>query len=91
MIFELKVNILLAAAEYHILSVVETMRQQQLQMAAMLQQIMTLVQHGSHTSTPEMPADVQLPLSSLQEVESMEEWLGEDGNKALRKNVVGRQ
>ncbi|KAG7467863.1 hypothetical protein MATL_G00136700 [Megalops atlanticus] len=62
-----------SAAQLHILTLLEHMKEQQMQLAVAVNNL--AVQIGTETPVAEMPHDISLPLDTMSEVEEFEEWL----------------
>jgi len=81
------ISCLSTAAEVHILSPLETIKQQQDQLVAKVNYLTSKL-----NSTPgpdvEMPENIQFPLEQLEAVEAFEMFLKEPSNGPARQRVV---
>ncbi len=64
---------LFVAAQLHILTLSEHIKEQQAQLAATVNN--PAAQMGSITPVTEMPHDISVPLATMSEVEELKEWL----------------
>lgn len=75
------------AAELHMLTLLENLKHQVNQLSTGMNLVMSRLNTTCDT-TLEMPDDVSLPLSSLAEVDSFENWLNDPANALKKKQIV---
>lgn len=61
------------AAQLHILTLLEHVKEQQMQLAAAVNNLSARL--GTETPLAEMPHHISIPLATMPEVEEFEEWL----------------
>ncbi|XP_028975924.2 uncharacterized protein LOC114828751 isoform X2 [Esox lucius] len=74
-----------SAAELHILTLLEHIKEQQMQLAAAVNNIAARM--GTETPMAEMPQNVSVPLATMSEVEEFEEWLKDARNSHAKQNM----
>ncbi|XP_034144040.1 uncharacterized protein LOC114829515 isoform X1 [Esox lucius] len=75
-----------SAAELHILTLLEHIKEQQMQLAAAVNNIAARM--GTETPMAEMPQNVSVPLATMSEVEELEEWLKDARNSHAKQNMI---
>uniref|UniRef100_A0A3B1IEL9 Uncharacterized LOC111197441 n=1 Tax=Astyanax mexicanus TaxID=7994 RepID=A0A3B1IEL9_ASTMX len=76
------------AAEFHLLTQLESLRQQQVQQTLAINSILTLLQGNQSPSRAEMPKEFLYPLKDLNELERQEIWLQDAGHSAAKANMI---
>ncbi|XP_041946925.1 uncharacterized protein LOC121708396 isoform X1 [Alosa sapidissima] len=85
------------AAEFHLLNIMESLRQQQMQHAVALNTIINILQGrvnarnaaGDASKDPaEMPQDISYPLMDLRELEKQEVWLENAANTLAKTKMI---
>lgn len=88
---------LTTAAEFHLLNIMESLRQQQMQHAVALNTIINILQGrvnarnaaaDSSRDPAEMPQDISYPLMDLRELEKQETWLENAANTPAKTKMV---
>ncbi|XP_046900281.1 uncharacterized protein LOC124483797 isoform X2 [Hypomesus transpacificus] len=74
------------AAQLHILTLLEHIKQQQMQLAAAVNSLAARV--GTETPVAEMPDNMNFPLTTVSEVEELEEWLKDSRNSHAKQNMI---
>lgn len=77
---------LFIAAQLHILTLLEHIKEQQMQLAVAINNL--AIRTRAETSVAEMPHDISLPLDTLSEVDGFEEWLKDSRNSHAKQNMV---
>ncbi|XP_039505659.1 uncharacterized protein LOC120461499 [Pimephales promelas] len=75
-----------SAAELHILTLLEHIKEQQMQLAAAVNNIAARM--GTETPIAEMPQNISVPLATMSEVEELEEWLKDARNSHAKQNMI---
>ncbi|CAM4573832.1 unnamed protein product [Leuciscus chuanchicus] len=78
--------IICTAADLHMLTLMETMKQQINQLSMNMSVIMARM--AAPEPVVEMPEEISLPLASLEEVDHFEGWLKNPGNTAKKQHLV---
>ncbi|KAE8585685.1 hypothetical protein XENTR_v10002249 [Xenopus tropicalis] len=68
----------IVAAQLHILTLLEHVKEQQMAIAAAVNNLAARL--GTEAPVAEMPKDISIPLTTVPEVEEFEEWLKDSGN-----------
>lgn len=76
------------AAEVHILSLLEHIKQQQDQLVAKVNHLSSRVLNTSTPQEPECPECIQLPIESLEAVDELEAFLKDAANAAAKQRMV---
>ncbi|XP_062393174.1 uncharacterized protein LOC134080643 isoform X4 [Sardina pilchardus] len=85
------------AAEFHLLNIMESLRQQQMQHAVALNTIINILQGRVNTRSAggdaskdpaEMPQDISYPLMDLRELEKQEVWLENAANTPAKTKMI---
>ncbi|XP_062322167.1 uncharacterized protein LOC134023826 [Osmerus eperlanus] len=72
--------------QMHILTLLEHIKQQQMQLAAAVNSLAARV--GTETPVAEMPDNMSFPLATMSEVEELEEWLKDSRNSHAKQNMI---
>ncbi|KAL0151499.1 hypothetical protein M9458_053151, partial [Cirrhinus mrigala] len=72
-------------AQLHILTLLEHMKEQQLQVAIAVNNLAARL--GTETPVAEMPNNINIPLTTMPEVEELEEWLKDPRNARAKQNM----
>ncbi|KAA0718639.1 hypothetical protein E1301_Tti021541 [Triplophysa tibetana] len=75
-----------SAALQHILTLLEHLKEQQMQLAVSVNNLNARL--GKGTPVAEMPHDVNVPLATMPEVEEFEQWLQDSRNAPAKQNRV---
>ncbi|KAL1279608.1 hypothetical protein QQF64_026281 [Cirrhinus molitorella] len=74
------------AAQLHILTLLENVKEQQMQLAAAVNNLSARL--GTQTPVAEMPHQFNIPLATMPEVEEFEEWLKDSRNAQAKQNMI---
>lgn len=77
---------LFVAAQLHILTLLEHIKEQQMQLATAVNNLAARM--GTETPVAEMPHKISLPLATMSEVEDLEQWLKNPANARAKQNMV---
>ncbi|KAJ8014880.1 hypothetical protein DPEC_G00020370 [Dallia pectoralis] len=75
-----------SAAQLHILTLLENIKEQQTQLASAVNILAARL--GTATPVAEMPHNISLPLATMPEVEEFEEWLKDSRNANSKQNMI---
>ncbi|XP_065119570.2 uncharacterized protein [Paramisgurnus dabryanus] len=75
-----------SAAQLHILTLLENVKEQQMQLAAAVNTLAKRI--GTETPVAEMPHNISVPLATMPEVEELEEWLKDARNARAKQNMI---
>ncbi|XP_048864724.1 uncharacterized protein LOC125739063 isoform X3 [Brienomyrus brachyistius] len=75
-----------SAAQLHILTLLEHIKEQQMQLAAIVNNLAARM--ATDTVVAEMPPNISLPLATMSEVEELEEWLKDSRNSHAKQNMI---
>ncbi|XP_072563577.1 uncharacterized protein [Paramormyrops kingsleyae] len=75
-----------SAAQLHILTLLEHIKEQQMQLAVAVNNLAARI--GTETPMAEMPHSINLPLDTLSEVDEFEEWLKDSRNSHAKQNMI---
>uniref|UniRef100_A0A671LWF3 Uncharacterized LOC107657617 n=1 Tax=Sinocyclocheilus anshuiensis TaxID=1608454 RepID=A0A671LWF3_9TELE len=75
-----------SAAQLHILTLLEHVKEQQMQLAAAVNNLSARL--GTETPVAEMPHHISIPLATMPEVEEFEEWLKDSRNAQAKQNMI---
>ncbi|XP_077091379.1 uncharacterized protein LOC143742416 [Siphateles boraxobius] len=81
-------NIPCSAAQVHILSLLEHIKQQQDQLVAKVNHLSSRVLNTSTPQEPECPECIQLPIESLEAVDELESFLKDAANAAAKQRMI---
>ncbi|KAK6483304.1 hypothetical protein HHUSO_G14766 [Huso huso] len=78
------------AAELHIMTMMENVRQHQIQQAVTLNNVLSLLQSGSSTvdPSPELPEEFIFPLKDINDLDHFEAWLKNPENKVSKQKMI---
>uniref|UniRef100_A0A8C1Z4P9 DUF4806 domain-containing protein n=1 Tax=Cyprinus carpio TaxID=7962 RepID=A0A8C1Z4P9_CYPCA len=76
------------AAQVHILSLLEHIKQQQDQLVAKVNHLSSRVLNTSTPQEPECPECIQLPIESLEAVDELEAFLKDAANAAAKQRMI---
>ncbi|XP_026115144.1 uncharacterized protein LOC113093792 [Carassius auratus] len=77
-----------SAAQVHILSLLEHIKQQQDQLVAKVNHLSSRVLNTSTPQEPECPECIQLPIESLEAVDELEAFLKDAANAAAKQRMI---
>lgn len=86
MVFKCFLNSFFVAAQLHILTLLENVKEQQTQLAFAVNNLAARL--GTETPVAEMPHGISVPLATMPEVEQLEEWLKDSKNTRAKQNMV---
>ncbi|XP_048010231.1 uncharacterized protein LOC125244209 isoform X2 [Megalobrama amblycephala] len=75
-----------SAAQLHILTLLENVKEQQMQLAAAVNNL--ALRLGTDTPVAEMPQNFNVPLATMTEVEELEEWLQDPRNARAKQKMI---
>lgn len=75
-----------SAAQLHILTLLENVKEQQTQLAFAVSNLAARL--GTENPVAEMPHNISVPLATMPEVEELEEWLKDSRNARAKQNMI---
>ncbi|XP_034553692.1 uncharacterized protein LOC117822870 [Notolabrus celidotus] len=75
-----------SAAQQHILTLLEHIKEQQMQLAAAVNNLAARI--GTETPVAEIPHNISIPLATMSEVEGLEEWLKDARHSLAKQNMI---
>ncbi|KAE8599674.1 hypothetical protein XENTR_v10017278 [Xenopus tropicalis] len=75
-----------SAAQLHILTLLEHVKEQQMAIAAAVNNLASRL--GTEAPVAEKPKDISIPLTTVPEVEEFEEWLKDSRNSQAKQNMI---
>ncbi|KAE8630746.1 hypothetical protein XENTR_v10000941 [Xenopus tropicalis] len=76
----------IVAAQLHILTLLEHVKEQQMAIAAAVNNLASRL--GTEAPVSKMPKDISIPLTTVPEVEEFEEWLKDSRNSQAKQNMI---